>query len=157
MGEDCDDDNVTVQKLNSCAKCKPEPTSTDWDLDDLENSAKTVINSTVMSFGTRLLEVRKSRGFSQAELAELLNTKPPVIGRYERGEATPSIEVGLKLAKILGVSLDYLTGYTELELDQNALKRIEDISKIPEKDRSFILKALDALLRDYKTQKAYSA
>jgi len=109
-----------------------------------------------MGFGTRLLEVRKNRGFSQAELAELLNTKPPVIGRYEREEATPSIEVGLKLAKILGVSLDYLTGYTELELDKNALKRIEDISKIPEKDRSFIFKALDALLRDYKTQKAYS-
>lgn len=109
-----------------------------------------------MSFGTRLLEIRKSKGFSQADLAEMLNTKPPVIGRYERGEATPSIEVGLKLAKILGVSLDYLTGNTDLELDQKTLDRIVDISKIPTQDRIFILKALDALLRDYKTQKAYS-
>lgn len=109
-----------------------------------------------MSFGTRLLEIRKSKGFSQAELAELLNTKPPVIGRYERGEATPSIEVGLKLSKILEVSLDYLTGNTDLELDQKTLQRIVDISKIPEQDRGFIFKALDALLRDYKTQKAYS-
>ena len=110
-----------------------------------------------MSFSDRLLEIRKKKGFSQAELADLLNTKPPVIGRYERGEATPSIEVGLKLAKILGVSLDYLVGYTDLEMDTNTLKRIEDISKIPEIDRSFIFKALDALLRDYKTQKAYGA
>ncbi len=109
-----------------------------------------------MSFGTRLLEIRKSKGFSQAELAEMLNTKPPVIGRYERGEATPSIEVGLKLSKILEVSLDYLTGNTDLELDQKTLDRIEEISKIPTQDRNFIFKALDALLRDYKTQKAYS-
>lgn len=85
-----------------------------------------------MGFGSRLLEVRKSRGFSQAELADLLNTKPPVIGRYEREEATPSVEVELKLAKILGVSLDYLVGHTDLELDK------------------------DALIRDYKTQKAYA-
>ena len=109
-----------------------------------------------MSFGTRLLEIRKSKGFSQADLAEKLNTKPPVIGRYERGEATPSIEVGLKLAKILEVSLDYLTGNTDLELDQKTLQRIIDISKIPTNYRTFFLKALDALLRDYKTQKAYS-
>ena len=98
-----------------------------------------------MSFGTRLLETRKKRGFSQAELAEFLNTKPPVIGRYEREESTPSVEVALKLVKILGVSLDYLVG-----------KRMEDISKMPSKDRSFILRTVDALIRDLKAQKAYA-
>lgn len=109
-----------------------------------------------MSFGSRLLETRKKRGFSQAELADLLNTKAPVIGRYEREEATPSVEVALKLAKILGVSLDYLTGNTNLELDQSTLKRIEDISNMPNEDRSFILKTMDALIRDLKAQKAYA-
>jgi transcriptional regulator with XRE-family HTH domain len=109
-----------------------------------------------MSFGTRLLEARKKRGFSQAELAELLNTKPPVIGRYEREETTPSVDVGLRLAKILGVSMDYLVGNTELELDVDTLKRIEDISKMPPDDRSFILRTLDALVRDLKAQKAYA-
>ncbi len=63
---------------------------------------------------------------------------------------------GLKFSKTLEVSLDYLTGNTDLELDLKTLQRIVDISKIPEQDRGFIFKALDALLRDYKTQKAYS-
>jgi len=109
-----------------------------------------------MSFGSRLLELRKKRGFSQAELADMLNTKAPVIGRYERGEANPSIETASKLAKILQVSLDYLVGNTALELDQATLKRIEDVSKMPEDDRSFILKTMDALIRDLKAQKAYA-
>lgn len=109
-----------------------------------------------MSFGTRLLEIRKKRGLSQAELAEFLNTKPPVIGRYEREETTPSVEVALKLAKILGVSLDYLVGNTELEFDEHTLKRMEDISKMPSDDRSFILRTIDALVRDLKAQKAYA-
>ncbi len=80
-----------------------------------------------------------------------------MIGRYERGEATPSVGVALKLAKILGVSLDYLTGNTDLELDQSTLERIEDISKMNSEDRSFVLRALDALVRDFKAQKAYAS
>ncbi len=109
-----------------------------------------------MSFGARLIELRKKRGFSQAQLAGLLNTKAPVIGRYEREEANPSIETAARLAKILQVSLDYLVGNTALELDQATLKRIEDVSKMPESDRSFILKTMDALIRDLKAQKAYA-
>ncbi len=35
--------------------------------------------------------------------AELLGTKGPAIGRYERGVAKPTIEVAGKIAKILGV------------------------------------------------------
>jgi transcriptional regulator with XRE-family HTH domain len=110
-----------------------------------------------MSFGKKLLEVRKKKGFSQAELAEMLNSKAPVIGRYEREEATPSIEVALKLSKILGVSLDYLTGKTELELDEKALQRMQDISKMSSEDRSFIFRAMDALIRDLKAQRTYAS
>ena len=110
-----------------------------------------------MSFGERLLEVRKKKGFSQSELAGLLNTQAPVIGRYERGETTPSVEVALKLSKILGVSLDYLAGKTELELDENTIKRMQEISKMSNEDRSFILRAIDALVRDFSNQKAYAS
>ena len=110
-----------------------------------------------MSFEKRLSEIRKKRGFSQADLAGMLNSQAPVISRYERGEATPSVEVALKLSKILGVSLDYLAGKTELELDENILKRMEAITKMSSEDQSFILRAIDALIRDFKTQKAYAS
>jgi len=109
-----------------------------------------------MGFGSRLLDLRKQRGLSQAELASMLNTRAPVIGRYEREEATPSVEVATRLSNILGVSLDFLVGNTELQLDSDTLKRVEDITKMQPEERSFILKALDALVRDTKARKAYA-
>jgi hypothetical protein len=48
-------------------------------------------------------------------------------------------------------------GETELELDENTLNRMQDISKMSTEDRSFILRAIDALVRDFKAQKAYTS
>ena len=108
-------------------------------------------------FGSRLLELRKQRGFSQAELAELLHTKAPVIGRYERSEAVPSIEVAFRLAKILGSSLDYLCGLSDIQFDRPIIKRLEEVTSMESDQKDFILKALDALVRDSRTQKAYAS
>jgi transcriptional regulator with XRE-family HTH domain len=37
-----------------------------------------------------------------------IGTFPAIIGRYERNEITPSVEVAAKIADALEVSLDYL-------------------------------------------------
>ncbi|MCP4503319.1 MAG: helix-turn-helix transcriptional regulator [Deltaproteobacteria bacterium] len=37
-----------------------------------------------------------------------------MVGRYERGEMTPSIDVAKKLADSLDVTLDFLSGSSEL-------------------------------------------
>mgnify|MGYP000719095072 CR=1 FL=1 len=54
-----------------------------------------------MSFGKRLVEVRKRKNLSQEDVAKHLGTKSPVIGRYERDEMKPSIETATKLADFL--------------------------------------------------------
>ena len=110
-----------------------------------------------MSFGKKLMEARKNKGMSQEDLANLIGTKGPAIGRYERGVANPTIEVATKLANALNVSLDYLVGKVDTEMDEATLKRIRDISVLPEDDRNFLLRAVDGLLRDIKTQKAYAS
>ena len=56
----------------------------------------------------RLHELRKEKGLSQPELGRLIGTSGAIIGRYERGEMTPSVEVAKKLADALEVTLDYL-------------------------------------------------
>ena len=70
---------------------------------------------------------------NQEELASLLGTKGPAIGRYERDEMKPSIEAATKMANILEVSLDWLVGNTDAEFDIATLNRIQDISKLPPK------------------------
>lgn len=110
-----------------------------------------------MILGQRLTEIRKQKGLSQAALGKIIGTSGDVIGRYERGDIKPSIEVVLNIAQALEVSLDYLVGQTAMEIDQQALSRLEDISNLPEEEKGIIYKVVDSLLRDFKTRKAYAS
>lgn len=110
-----------------------------------------------MSFGKRLLEARKRKGISQDELAKHLGTKGPAIGRYERDEMKPSIEVAAKMAELLDVSLDYLVGKTDVLLDGKILNRIIEIQKLSADEQKTVFSFLDAFLRDTKTRKAYAS
>jgi transcriptional regulator with XRE-family HTH domain len=110
-----------------------------------------------MLLGDNMMLIRKKKGLSQADLGKLIGTSGDVIGRYERGDISPSIEVVSKLADALEVSVDYLIGKTTLELDKQAVKRLEDISKLPEDNKKFVLNLIDMALRDFKTKKAYTS
>ncbi len=99
-----------------------------------------------MSFGKRLLDARKKKGISQEEMAEKLKTKGPVVGRYERDEMKPSIEAAAKMADILNVSLDYLVGKTDMELDSTMMKRIQLVSKLPAKEKECVYIFLDSFI-----------
>ena len=77
-----------------------------------------LFNTDRMSFGSRLLEARKRKGLSQEDMARHLGTKGPAIGRYERDEMKPSIEVAAKMASYLDVSLDFLVGAADEQLDK---------------------------------------
>ncbi|MCB0597414.1 MAG: hypothetical protein KDD28_25260 [Phaeodactylibacter sp.] len=61
------------------------------------------------------------------------------------------------MAEALEVSLDYLVGQTSLEVDQQALSRLEEISTLPEEEKAVLYKVVDSLLRDFKTRKAYAS
>ena len=110
-----------------------------------------------MSLGKRIAEIRKKMKLSQNELGKKVGTSGDIIGRYERDEVKPSIEVASNIADELDVSLDYLMGKTELKLDQSIFNRIIDIQKLPEKDKGHILYAIDGLLRDAKTRQSYAS
>ena len=105
-----------------------------------------------MSFGKRLLSARKSKGISQEELAEKLGTKGPAVGRYERDEMKPSIDAAAKMAELLNVSLDYLVGKTDLNLDSSMMKRIQLVSKLPDKEKECVFVFLDSFIDRMKLQ-----
>lgn len=107
------------------------------------------------TFGKRLGEVRKDKKMSQEDIAKKLNVHGAVIGRYERDEVKPSIDVAAQIAKALEVSLDYLVGNTDLLLDKAIIKRIQEIQKLDAEDKGHIFALMDAFLRDTKTKHAY--
>lgn len=109
-------------------------------------------------FGHRLLTLRKQRGWSQPELGKQVGTSGAIIGRYERGEITPSIEVAKKLADAFGVTLDYLVDDKELPnilQNQSMLARWKEIDALEPAEQERILSVVDSLLRDAKARHAY--
>ncbi|MBY0088418.1 helix-turn-helix domain-containing protein [Brevibacillus brevis] len=70
-----------------------------------------------MSIAQRITDLRKSRGWSQDQLAEKLAMNRANVSNYERGIITnlPS-EVLLKLSEIFNVTVDYLLCKTDVNL-----------------------------------------
>jgi len=108
-------------------------------------------------FASRLFALRKQRGWSQPTLAKKVGTSGAIIGRYERGEITPSIGVARKLSEALEVTLDYLVGDNELNSiqDKAMLDRWQSLETLQLEDRERILYVIDSLMRDAKTRQAY--
>lgn len=65
-------------------------------------------------FGLRLRELRKLRGETQQELAELLGIKPNQIGEMENGRKASTFAKLAQLCEHYNVSADYLLGLTEI-------------------------------------------
>lgn len=109
-----------------------------------------------MTFGERILSIRKRLKWSQDELAKKVGTSAPIIGRHERNEMKPSIETARRLANALNVTLDYLVGDSDSVLfDKNTTKRIEAIDAMGDGDKDTLFKIIDAYIRDHRAKKAY--
>jgi transcriptional regulator with XRE-family HTH domain len=109
-----------------------------------------------MTLGQQITFLRKKKSLSQADLGKRVETSGDIIGRYERDEVKPSIEVVVRMADALEVSLDYLVGKTDLELDNSTLNRIREVTALPDEDRKQVFMVVDALIRDFKAKKAYA-
>ena len=59
--------------------------------------------------GNKIAEARKKMNLSQAQLAQELFISPQAVGKWERGESFPDIMTFNRLAKILGVDLNYFS------------------------------------------------
>ena len=58
--------------------------------------------------GPRIATLRRSAGMSQGELARQLQVSASAVGMYEQGRREPSAETLVALARLFGVTVDYL-------------------------------------------------
>lgn len=63
-----------------------------------------------MSFGERLIEIRKKSGLTRKDLAERLNVPYTTLRNYETDTREPGHFFLIELSKLLNVSIDYLLG-----------------------------------------------
>ena len=74
------------------------------------------------SFAEKVFDARTELGFSQSQLGERVGVSLRSILAYEKGEKTPRPSTVLKLARVLNVSVKFLT-------DENCENPLEDIEK----------------------------
>ncbi len=68
--------------------------------------------------GNRIIEARKKKSISQAQLAQQLFISSQAVGKWERGESMPDILTLNRLAEILGVDLNYFSDGSRPSVDQ---------------------------------------
>jgi ribosome-binding protein aMBF1 (putative translation factor) len=84
-----------------------------------------------ISFGQKIATLRKQKGLSQADLATKVGTIGVTIGRYERDEIKPSIDIAAKIADALDVSLYYMVGNSDELIDKNLANKVIQIQNLP--------------------------
>ena len=63
--------------------------------------------------GQRINELRTAKGWSQVGLAKRLRVAKQTVSNWENDNIQPSIEMLVRLAKLFGVTTDYLLGLEE--------------------------------------------
>ena len=66
------------------------------------------------TFSSRIKELRSSRGLTQTEFAEKINTTQATLSSYENSDKTPSLDIVKKIAEVFAVSIDWLLGLSDI-------------------------------------------
>lgn len=102
----------------------------------------------------RLKQLREEHGFSQIELGNRLGVTQQSVFAWEHEKTVPQIQTAITLARIYGVSLDYLMGLSDdpaankkPAADGDRLKKntLDRIKNLPEPVLEKLLDLIDAL------------
>lgn len=93
----------------------------------------------------RIRELRTEKRLTQAQLAQLLGVNQTAVGKYEREELEPNIQILIKLSHIFEVSIDYITGNSDdfgnitvvgaQEIPPAEMELLADFRKLPDELR----------------------
>jgi putative transcriptional regulator len=74
----------------------------------------------------RIALFRAERGMSRRELADAVGVNPQTIGYLERGDYSPSLDLGMKIAQQFGAPVELVFSFTPFESVAAALRRATD-------------------------------
>jgi transcriptional regulator with XRE-family HTH domain len=105
------------------------------------------------AFGTRLKEIRKRRGITQADLAQKLGIHQSLISQYEHGSIRLHGALIVRFAQALQATPDeILTAGAAPEntnghaIDRRFLRRLQKIDKLSAHQKKALLTTIDAFL-----------
>lgn len=99
-------------------------------------------------FGNIFREYRLKKGYTQAEVAEMLDISPKYISRVENGLQGVSDETLIKYINILDIEPNILYSYfIDNENIRKQVELVEKIKNLPENSLKFMDEFLDLILK----------
>lgn len=112
----------------------------------------------MLNIGNKISILRKEKSWSQGHLAKQIGASREIIGKYERNENSPSLEMAFKMAKAFGVTVDSLLGEGEYaSYDKDTIDRIKNIQKMDSNTKSVLFNVIDTYIQNFKTKQAFAA
>ena len=107
-----------------------------------------------MNLHKKLVQLRKTKGLTQQQMAEAAEIHLTQVKRYEAGSSQPSLEALKKIAVALGVTTDSLL-FEEAERgpDEDLRLQFETIAKMPRKEKQLIRELLEGMIIKYEAQR----
>lgn len=107
-------------------------------------------------FGERLIALRKSRGFTQVDLAKAIGSTQRALSYYENEADFPPAPVVTALARALRVSTDELLGLKPgsrreeaASIEERRLwKKLRQVLGLPQRDRRAVVRVINSLVRN---------
>jgi transcriptional regulator with XRE-family HTH domain len=103
------------------------------------------------SIGERMARLRRERGITQVELAEILGVAQPMISAYENGGLRLHGELIVELTKILDVSADQILGLKEIKngtaKNGRLLRKLQQLELLPRRDQQALMRTIEAFLQ----------
>jgi len=111
----------------------------------------------MLNIGSKISLFRKEKEWTQGDLAEQIVASREIIGKYERNENSPSLEMALKMAKAFGITVDFLLGEGEYSsYDQDTIDRIKNILKMDTNTKLVLFNVIDTYIQNFKTKQAFA-
>lgn len=82
-----------------------------------------------MTFGNKLLQLRKNRKMSQEQLADKLCVTRQAVSKWELDETLPDTDNLIKIADLFFVSVEYLVNADVYRVESSSKIKLQDIDK----------------------------
>ena len=97
-------------------------------------------------FGLRIKEIRKSKGYTQEQVAEKIGIEPPNVSKLEKGLHFPLPENIEKISKALKVEIKDLFDFNHFNNKSVLIKQIKEyIDSASDNDIEFLYKIIQNL------------
>jgi len=91
-------------------------------------------------FGKKIKYLRENKDISQTKLAKMIGVTNAMISACENDVRQPSIDTLAKIANYFNVSMDYLFGKTDMNVDGVSI----DVSNISQEHRAVVYEMVEA-------------